>query len=85
MPGFYSVTPLIAFKDPLVMFKEQPTFLCAEVLFTVLAVLALTDAYRRHRGGLTLTACLVGGVCVDLLAVLHTEVGNFCTRQRLEP
>ena len=50
----------------------------------LLAALGVCDAvFRRggltnpRRGGLTFTACLVGGASVELLAVLHTEVGNF--------
>ena len=75
--SFYPVTPLVAFKDPRDIFIEQPTFLGAEILFMLLAALGLVDAAFRRRGGLTFTACLVGGASVEIMAILHTEVGNF--------
>ena len=74
---FHDVTPYIAFKHPQDVFKDQPTFFLAEVLFLVLTGLGLIDATLRPRGGLTFTACLVGGACVELLTILHKEVGNF--------
>ena len=81
---FYPITPLVGFKDPRDILIEQPTFLGAEALFMLLAALGVCDAvFRRggltnpRRGGLTFTACLVGGASVELLTVLHTEVGNF--------
>jgi len=73
----HDVTPLLSVQDPRDVWAVQPTFLMAEVLFLGLAVLALVDAARRPRGALVFTACLVGGGAIELVTILHGEVGNF--------
>ena len=75
--GWHSVYPLIAFNDPREVFAAQPTFFCCEVLFLFLAAIGIRDALRRPRGLLTFVACLIGGASVELVTILHQEVGNF--------
>lgn len=75
--AWHSVHPLVAFNDPRDVMAAQPTFFCCELLFLCLAVVGLVDAARRPRGLLTFVACLVGGAGVELVTILHQEVGNF--------
>ena len=75
--GWHSVYPLIAFNDPREVIAAQPTFFCCEVLFLFLAAIGIRDALRRPRGLLTFVACLIGGASVELVTILHQEVGNF--------
>lgn len=75
--SWHSIYPLIAFNDPRDVVHAQPTFFCCEVLFLCLAVVGLVDAAKRPRGLLTFAACLLGGAGVELVTILHQEVGNF--------
>ena len=74
---WHSIYPLLAFNDPRDVFSAQPTFFCGEVLFLSLALLGLLDAAKRPRGLQTFVACFIGGAGVELVTVLHGEVGNF--------
>ena len=44
--SFHSVAPLLAFNNPLDVWSKQPSFLCAEVLFLLLAAWGIADAAR---------------------------------------
>ena len=75
--SWHQVTPVLAFNDPREVWATQPTFLIAELLFLFLAIVGLADAAKRPRGFLTFVSCLVGGAAVELVTILHGEVGNF--------
>jgi hypothetical protein len=83
MSALHDIEPYVSFKHPHDVYHDQPTFFFAEVLFLVLTALSLIDATTRPRGGLTFLACLVGGACVELLTILHKEVGNFYHSQAM--
>jgi len=75
--GWRSFFPLVVVGDPAEVWSVQPTFLIAEGLFLVLALWGVIDAMRRQRGGLTFLAALVGGSAIELVTIMHEEVGNF--------
>ena len=75
--GWHSFTPLVAFNDPAAVWAAQPTFFVAEVLFFFLAVCGIIDAVKRPRGGLLFIASLIGGSGIELVTIMHREVGNF--------
>ena len=68
---------MVVVGDPAEVWSVQPTFLIAEGLFLVLALWGVIDAMRRQRGGLTFLAALVGGSAIELVTIMHEEVGNF--------
>lgn len=77
MAGWHPIDPLFSFKDPRLVLSQQPTFLYIECLFLVLAAWGILDAARRKGGMLMFIACLFGGAAVELVTILHQEVGNF--------
>jgi hypothetical protein len=74
---WHSTSPLLAINDPHEVWTNQPTFFIAEFLFLSLAAWGIIDALHRPRGALTFVSCLVGGAAVELVTILHGEVGNF--------
>jgi hypothetical protein len=75
--SWHSITPLLALQDPRAVHSVQPTFLYAEFLLLALACCGIKDAFSRPDGLLTFVSCLVGGTAVELITILHGEMGNF--------
>eukprot|EP00729_Bicosta_minor_P007042 gene7042-10385_t len=76
--GWHSIYPLFVFNEPMEsVWEKQPTFLIIEFLLLFLAAWGISDALKRRRGMLMFVACLVGGTAVELITVMHQEIGNF--------
>ena len=80
--GWHIVQPLIAINDWEQIYKETPVYLVAEVVFFALFVcmcLMILTAEAKRRRFLLLAALVTfsGGICVELVTILHQQVGNF--------
>lgn len=70
--------PLISFNDPSKVWKHEPTFLIAELLFIGLLVLCTgVSLVRSRKYSLLWMAALGSGASIELINLFALEVGNF--------
>jgi len=74
---WHSIEPYFSLTAPDAVWGAQPTYFIAEVMFLFLAAWGIAHSLRRSGGALAFSACLLGGAAVELLTILHGEVGNF--------
>jgi hypothetical protein len=74
---WHSIEPYFSVTEPGAVWGAQPTYFIAEVMFLFLAAWGIAHSLRCSGGALAFSACLLGGAAVELLTILHGEVGNF--------
>jgi hypothetical protein len=76
--SWHSFHPLVTINDPADVWADNPSFLVAEALF--LGLLLWVTLYATSKGGrerALLVACLTAGGSIEILTIMHKQVGNF--------
>merc|ERR1711871_503404 len=76
--AWHSFSPLLHLNDPAAVWEDTPSFLIAEILFIVLLVWCTWHACTSGGKDRTLfISCLTAGGSIEILTIMHTQVGNF--------
>jgi len=78
---WHSIEPLLqVHDDPASLWRANPSYVVGEgIFFLMLIMLALyCGVYGRH-SQLLFVACLTGGGCIELVTILHSEIGSYAS------
>ena len=78
---WHSFYPLLAFNSPEAVWRDNPSYLCGEIMMTVLVAWitfsALFGSGSSTRTRFVWAACFTAGGTIELLTIMNKQVGNF--------
>ena len=70
--------PLLQLNDPLRVHADNPSLCVAEATFCLLLCCCTLDAlWRQGRQPALWVACLTAGGSIEVLTIMHRQIGNF--------
>ena len=89
--AWHNIFPLVHINDPSDIWNNQPSFLIAEVVFSLFflsitrhAFLGSKDKLETSKRVTLWSASIMGGIFIELITVLKKDVGNVSKGQPLE-
>ena len=76
--GWNDFLPLVQVNEPRGVYEDNPSFLVAEATFCLLLLCCTADAaLRKGRQPALWIACLSAGGSIEVLTIMHRQIGNF--------